>query len=479
MGETDSQNMQAGAPQNPQAKPMSPIPSQMNGAPGMPMGTPMNGRQPLPMGPHPNPAQSAPMPAVSASTVSMPPQQGSAPTGPMPQGPMQSTPAPAPTLPVAVPGPDYRPPIAGGINPSGPGAKEPKKRNGLLIFGIIVALLAAIVLVIALIYVTMRSQGEPLEVEAPSTATMQAAFEEAKIEPSNLSKFAFIDTDGLDDPEIDNVRAGSVTYGSDRRSATCDATADATWENDSVNVEQTVRIPFTYDTSSNSWQAGKATAQSTDQKVTPTGPANIEAIQTALPNMLEEYDPEIAKQFTSPEIAATANLDKSGGEITFALDQLNADESHTQTDVNVGVVWEDGKGWKPTINWVGEIQGGEQAEEGTEGENAEGADQGGGQGGTVNPGVGGNGAEMLLTCTTGDLVEVPGIIEYRDNRVLLRSDYTIHVVLDGRTYVCKYFELTANTFVVTNGAHVSVVGEISATGTLEQAPIMLNLDYES
>ena len=85
---------------------------------------------------------------------------------------------------------------------------------------------------------------------------------------------------------------------------------------------------------------------------------------------------------------------------------------------------------------------------------------------------------MLLNCSTGDLVEVPGVIEYRDNRVLLRSDYTIRVVLDGRTYITNYFELTANTFVVTNGAHVSVIGEISATGTLPQAPLMISLDYE-
>ena len=393
--------------------------------------------------------------------------------------------APAPNLPVAVPGPDYHPPVAGGVNPSGPAGKPSKKRNGLLIFGIIVCILAAIVLVVALVYVTFRQQQpEPLNVNAPSTATVQAAFDSADITPSNLSSYAYIDTEGLDDPELTDVKAGNVNYGEGRQSATCEATAKAKWENDSVSVEQTVQLPFTYNTSTNTWDPGRPNAQSAGEKVTPVGPADLEKVQAALPNLLRDYDADIASQFPNPEVAATADLDKEGGEITFAIDQAGQNEAdqHTQTDVNVGLVWQDGKGWVATINWVGEILGGTQPAEG-EGDGdgvqtPEGGASENANGGTATDGGSTDGAQMLLTCTTGDLVEVPGIIEYRDNRVLLRSDYTIRVMLDGRTYIARYFELTANTFVVTNGAHVSVVGEISATGTLEQAPLMINLDYE-
>lgn len=444
-----------GAPAKPMNVPLGPaVPAGMPApAPQGPMLKPGAGQVHIP-----GPAQSGPVPPAPAQTAAMPPQ---------PQQPG------GPALPVAVPGPDYHPPIAGGVNPAGQAGKQPKKRNGLLIFGIVVCLLAAIALVAALIYVATRGQNEPLNVEAPSSATMQAAFDSANINPTGLSDYAYIDTTDFGRPELSDIRAGSVTYGSDRQSATCEATARAKWENDSVSVEQTVQLPFTYSTVSQDWQAGRASAQSDGGKVTPVGPPDIEKIQEALPDLLKEYDAEIAKQFANPDIAASGDLDKTGGEITFALDQAGANESdpHTQTDVNVGVVWEDGKGWKATINWVGEIQGGAQPAEGEGGGQNQG---GGGQGGN-----GGSGdAQMLLTCSTGDLVEVPGVIEYRDNRVLLRSDYTIRVVLDGRSYVAKYFELTANTFVVTNGAHVSVVGEISATGTLQQAPLMINLDYE-
>ncbi len=482
MGETDSQSTpRAASPQVAPAKGAAVVASgPVN--PGMPKSpaTPMPARpatpprpmvvqqqtpqQPQPSQPHPTPApaQSGPMPSVPAQTAALPS---------------------AAPLPVAVPGPDYHPPVAGGVNPTGSAGKQPKKRNGLLVFGIIVCILAAIVLVVALVYVNLRQQTEPLNVNAPSTATIQAAFDSSDLTPANLSSYSYIDTEGLDDPELTDVKAGSVNYGEGRQSATCDATAKAKWENDSVSVEQTVQVPFTYNTSTNTWDVGRATAQSAGEKVAPTGPADLEKVQAALPSLLSDYDPEIASLFPDPEVVATADLDKDGGQITFAVDQAgeNEEDQHTQTDVTVGLVWEDGKGWAATILGVGEIQGPAQPAEGDDANAAAGA-EGGAEGNTAQSGAttdGGDGAQMLLRRFTGELVEVPGIIEYRDNRVLLRSDYTIRVILDGRTYLAQYFELTANTFVVTNGAHVSVVGEISATGALEQAPLMIDLDYES
>lgn len=391
-----------------------------------------------------------------------------------------------PTLPVAVPGPDYRP-VAGGVNPSGPQPKQPKKRNGLLVVGIIVCLLAAAVLAFAIYYLTNHADGP--KVDAPSSSTVEEAYAQANISSPALDGYGYISTEGLDDPQISNVQVGEVSSNGsgDAKKTSCSTTALVTFQNDSVRVEQTVQMPFTYDASSSSWEAGKPSVQSSSERVTPTGPVDIEAVQEALPELLKAHDENVATQYEGAEIAATADVTVNGGEITFALSK-----DDQQTDVNVGVVWDSSKGWVPTINWVGAPPAGDG--EGQDGESNEGDQNGDSQNGgseneggnTQNPsnenggGNGGNGdgGDMLLTCATGDLVEVPGVIEYRDNRVLLRSDYTIRVVLDGRTYVTNYFELTANTFVVTNGAHVSVIGEISATGTLPQAPLMISLDYE-
>lgn len=387
-----------------------------------------------------------------------------------------------PNLPVAVPGPDYHP-VAGGVNPSGPQPKQPKKHNGLLVVGIIVCVLAAAVLAFAIYYLTNHADGP--KVDAPSSSTVEEAYAQANISSPALDGYGYISTEGLDDPQISNVQIGEVSSNGsgDARKTSCSTTALATFQNDSVRVEQTVQMPFTYNASSSAWEAGKPSVQSSSERVTPTGPVNIEAVQEALPELLKAHDENIATQYEGAEIAATADVTVNGGEITFALSK-----DGQQTDVNMSVMWDSSKGWVPTINWVGAPPAGsgdDQDDQSADGDqNGEGQDGGSeGEGGNdQNPanegGSTNNGGDMLLTCATGDLVEVPGVIEYRDNRVLLRSDYTIRVVLDGRTYVTNYFELTANTFVVTNGAHVSVIGEISATGTLPQAPLMISLDYE-
>lgn len=393
---------------------------------------------------------------------------------------------PAPTnLPVAVPGPDYHP-VAGGVNPSGPQPKQPKKRNGLLVVGIIVCILAAAVLAVALFYL-MNRPADKIDVPAPSESAVEEAFEEANINSPTLTNYAYIDTEGLDDPQISDIHVGEVTQNGtgDSQKISCSTTAQVIFQNSSVNVEQTVQMPFTYNTKNSEWDAGKPSVQSSSEKVTPTGPADIAAIQEALPELLKAYDENIAAQYEGAEIAASGDLNETGGEITFALAKDNADGTHIQTDVNVGVVWDSNKGWVPTINYVGDAPAGDQPANGDQGQDQQDPNASGDQNqnagnpsGDAVQNPSGDQNDMYLPCSTGDLVEVPGVIEYRDNRVLLRSDYTIRVVLDGRTYITTYFELTANTFVVTNGAHVSVIGEISATGTLPQAPLMISLDYE-
>ncbi len=473
MSETDSQNntTSASKPGKPSVKavPLSSISANPHtGAIHIPpvAQTPQQPAKPAPIPPAPVAPAAPAAPAVPAV-----PQQ----TMTMPAAPAQPA-----NLPIAVPAPDYHP-VAGGVNPSGPQPKQPKKHNGLLVVGIIVCVIAAAVLAFAIYYLTNHAD-EP-KVDAPSSAVVEEAFAQANISSPALDSYSYIDTEGLDDPEISSVQVGEVTSNGtgDAQKISCSTTAQATFQNDSVRVEQTVQMPFTYNKSSSTWEAGKPSAQSSSEHVSPTGPVDIEALQEALPELLKAHDENVAAQYEGAEIAATADVTVNGGEITFALSKADANGANMQTDVNVSVVWDNSKGWVPTINWVGQPPADESGEGEGEGEGDQNSsssastEANGGNGNAQNPPSDG---EMLLNCSTGDLVEVPGVIEYRDNRVLLRSDYTIRVVLDGRTYITNYFELTANTFVVTNGAHVSVIGEISATGTLPQAPLMISLDYE-
>ncbi|WP_165252056.1 hypothetical protein [Adlercreutzia sp. ZJ304] len=416
----------------------------------------------------PSSAKPAPTPAVAVPGVAATTAQ---PTAAAEAAPKQ------PNLPVAVPMPEYHP-VAGAINPSGPRPKQPKKHNGLLIAGIIVCALAAIALICALCYIMSRPHS--VTVNAPSADVVEKAYESADINVPTLSDYSYINTEGLDDPQISNIQIGEVTSSGsgDAQKTSCSTTAQVVFENESVRVDQTLQLPFTYNASSSQWEAGKPSVQSSGEKVEPTGPADVAALQAALPELLKAYDANIASQYEGAAITANSNLSATGGDVTFTLDKTNADGTHMRTDANVGVAWDETKGWVPTINWIGTAPNNQGGNPNTNQNQPTNENNNGSNGSTSENTGGANGGDMLLTCSTGDLVEVPGVIEYRDDRVLLRSDYTIRVILDGKTYVTSYFELTANTFVVTNGAHVSVIGEISATGTLPQAPLMINLDYE-
>ena len=83
---------------------------------------------------------------------------------------------------------------------------------------------------------------------------------------------------------------------------------------------------------------------------------------------------------------------------------------------------------------------------------------------------------MLLVCYSGDLVQVPGVIEFEGSHILLRTDHVIRVELDNRVFITTYFELTGNGGWY-RGEHTTVIGEISATGSLGKAPLVINVDY--
>lgn len=409
------------------------------------------------------------------------------PTGQAPVQGQAQAPSPAPTQqmpPMVQPAPNA-PRYAGHVYPAAPPKPHKKRRSGLLVVGIVVCVIAVALLAFAIYYVTNRSaESVPdANVDAPSSEMVEEAYRNADVGTPNLSSYSLVNTSDLQGPEISNVTIGEVSVNGkgEEAAVVCNTNAVAAFQNGFVKVTEPVTLRFTYDQGASEWKAG--TVQASSPQVEPTAAPDVMAIQEQLPALLSAYDASIASQFQGAEIAASGDMTVEGGELTFALRKVNDDGTSAQCDVNVDVSWKNGVGWNPTINWVGEITG-DGAVQPQPGENPEGGKPGpqdpssssaGTSSGASTPSSGSG--EMLLECFTGDLVEIPGIIEYQNDRVILRADTPIHVILDGRSYTARYFELIANNFMVTVGSHVAAIGEISATGTLPQAPLVINLDF--
>lgn len=374
------------------------------------------------------------------------------------------------------------PNIAGGVYPAT--TEKPKKpKNKLLIVGIIVCAIAIALLIAALIYVsnqpaatTTPTQTTP-NVEAPASSEVEKAYQDAKIDPPNLSSYSYINEEGLSDPKISDIIIGEVAAGESngKQTVTCNTNATATFENDSVRVVEPLNMRFTYGESDKKWTAGQI--QTSNPAIEPIGPADIEAIQKDMPNLLKEYDADIASRFEGCEYAAAGDLTNTGGTLTFTLKKQVENGEPLQCDVNVDVEWKNNKGWDANISSISDPSGKvTYPSSNSSSSSSDNSNSGNSSNTASNTGANSGNAALLLVCNTGDLVEVPGITLFQNDQVLLKTDETIRVELDGQDYTVNYFQLTADSFRIVNGQHVAAIGEISATGTLPQAPLVLNLD---
>lgn len=405
------------------------------------------GATPAPIAPPgvPQPPRTA---VVQPSTAAQPTQ----PVQPnQPARPAQSV-QPASSKPPASP---VKPATMQPTKPADSNKPAKKGANKLLITGIVLCALAVTALVCALVFVFNKPAVQPTTSDitsfsAPTNTEIEEALENANIETPDLSSYKYINTEDLQGPEFKNI---ATEQG--RSSNVCNASATANFKNDSITVEQPVSMRFTQN--NNEWVAGEATTSPAN--VIPTGPADITLLTKDLPVLLTDYKQDLGNQFTNCDIVADdKGLTVEGGTAKFALSKDAGDGTVYKCNVDVNLKWDDNKGWVAEITSVSDVTT----------ENSQNSN--GGNSGSSTP-------DALLECNTGDLVQVPGIIDYVNDHILLRTDNFIRVILDGRTYEVHYFELVDNSMQFTVGAHVEVTGEISATGTQSQAPLVINLNY--
>lgn len=406
------------------------------------------------------------------------------PNTPVQQGYTQS---PAYQIPIAIPtnmvagNPNYGN-YAG--SPNNYNTKQ-KHTNKLLIVGIIILALALISLAVAMLFV-FKPFGlfeEEVNASAPSISEVETMFTESSFEEDMLKSFKYVNTEDMEDPSFKNTKVGEVMRSeAGNKDIYCEASSDVELRNNSITATTSLTMRMTYDKNSSTWKSSGV--QTGNISGTPEGPADVAAIQNDILSLLRSYDSSVAAQFAGSEITNTSSLTKDGGQASFTLTKAgeNGEEAKTCT-VNTNVSWDDSRGWKVEITSVDGLE--EQAapqEEAPAEEPAPTTDQ---SSGTQTPsssgGSGGGGSSsgqptMLLVCYSGDLVQVPGVIEFEDSHVLLKTDHVIRVEFDNRVFITTYFELTGNGNWY-RGEHTTVIGEISATGSLDKAPLVINVDY--
>ncbi len=374
-----------------------------------------------------------------------------------------------------VPIPVVTAPAAGYRPPNVPNEKKPGSK--LLVIGIILCAIALAALAAILYLVLARPFSTVNAPEPPQLSEVEAAFDAATIPPPELNGYLYIKTEGLTDPALSDFKTGNVSEDASAHGTfTCNGEAKATFQNDYVKAVVPLTVKMTHAADSTSWVPGGVDPGSPE--VTPTGPADLEAMQANIQNILKAADQEVANQFVDCEVRPEASLNAQGGTVVFNLTKTVGEETKTCA-VNTNVTWGD-RGWNVEVTGITGLEEEPPAEEPSEPETPteeEPASQPEQSGSSSNGGSTDLRPTMLLECWTGDLVRVPGTIQVQANgSILLRTDDVIRVVFNNMTYITTYFEITGSGS-FQNGQHVIVDGAISATGTNPIAPLVINLNW--
>lgn len=440
---------------------------------------------------------------------------------------------PVPPAPMPVGPPDYFPPYGYDYDPYlSPDGEffmpdEGKKKGNLLLIGIIACIIAIIILILALLIIEFKPFGlfsDDFVADPPSELQIQTEFDHGTLPKPDVEVFKYVDTSGLERTNLGEYEAGVVQYagtGPDRK-ASCEAKAEATYENENIMIVQPLYITMTYDKSTQSWTGG-AVRSGTIEAV-PLSAPDPSLIGKNISNILKSYDPSLSTLYADAEVTEESTLNDNGGTIVFTLTKANGDAAADGTDeqtppaegaegtpengannplvctVNCEISWNDGLGWVvKVVSVYGDINTGEESQspENPPADNANpqtppanngGSSAAGSAGSNGNGNGGGQGNNngnpttittetevqvLQLVCNTGDLVEIPGTIHFDNGKILLRTDDEIRVIYNGTAYTTNYFELQgAGSW--TNGQHTVIIGTLTANGTMAQAPLILS-----
>lgn len=374
-------------------------------------------------------------------------------------------------------------------------------KTGLIFLSAIsVILFATILILLAYIFKPFGLFQTQIDVNQPSQLQVQAAFNSTDIPSPTVTRFKYVDTSDLVMESIDQFESTEVEHGKSKGSptATSEGRAVAHYRNSHISLDQQLATPLSYEPNSGKWTAGDPVEESVT--ATPMEAADANAIEDDIVSILKSHNSAVGAMYADADVSSDATLNLDGGTISFTLTKpLDASTSKTCV-VDTSVSWDQYSGWNVSVNELsGDIDVTEESSQtaaadssagssepatAQAGDNGEGAIASSAEATTSNA-VASNasstsnagpygGATLYLECYSGDLVEIAGTVQFdQSGSVLIKSDARIAVILDSSTYITDYFEITgSNSF--SNGQHLSIVGSISATGKLTQAPLVLN-----
>lgn len=374
----------------------------------------------------------------------------------------------------------------------GAGSASPRKKSKLLKVGIICCIIAILLLALAMVLV-FKPFGlfeDDFEVDKPTNTQVEQAFDSVSIPEPDLAGFKYMDTSDLVQTTIGDFSASSVNYEKQGKETVAVSTgqANAFFKNDSLKVTLPLTLRLEYDRQDEMWVPGNINTGTVS--ATPLVAANIDEIKEDFPNILEQYNSEIAQYYVGATISSEGTLGSNGGSLIFTLTKAAEGEQPERTiKANADVSWDDSSGWQVTISNVeGDLPPSGDATEVITPE----PDASEPQTPTTNPdngnnnGSGGNGGTssggdkqptMQLVCSYGEPVALWGTIVFDNSgKVLLRLDAYTRVVMGNRTYDTSYVEVLGTNF--TNGAHGEIIGNLYNTGTLPNVPLVLNTNVE-
>lgn len=395
------------------------------------------------------------------------------------------------------PNPMADPRMAAAMAYPAPNRRQPRSRKGgkrskLLIGGIFACAIGILLLIgtLLVLYFDPFGMNKGSNIAPPDAAQAESAFKSASVDPPDLNGYRYVDPNGLTGPEIDRVTIGSVTQ-QGSSTPTCDATAVAVFQNDSVKAEIPLSLRMDYSESSGTWSAGSVTQSSSSPTVTPVAAPDAAALEEDFFALFTAYDKQIADQFQDCTITPDAKLSSGGGTIAYHLSKsVEGSDAPLECTVNESVKWNSSEGWDPAIDSIDGLDGAgnvepEQpdtqppAEDQTSSPESGGQSGGGGGSGGSSGSSGSSGPTptKLLVCYTGELVEIPGTVQFSSNKILIRADDMIRVILDGREYITQYFELIPAEGSLTAGEHKYFIGEISRSNSSD-TPLVINENWD-
>lgn len=248
----------------------------------------------------------------------------------------------------------------------------------------------------------------------------------------DLSGYQYVSTASVTGPKYDDLVIGDVEEGADG-TATRKVTGTAQYTNKSLKVSIPISTTYTYLPNSETWEMGEIVQE--DAVVKPLTAPSTSYFTSGLSALLDAYSPGMAAKYEGAQNDAKSELTEEGGKLYVSL--MKVDDRTTYTcDLEIDVVWEDGKGWVASIVSADEDKTTE-----------------------AKP-------PASLKCSSGDTVTVSGVVSgTAGSRLTLNLDQETELTIDGNRFDTKTLSLLVK---IDDGGASILNKHVSVTGTISQ-----------